>query len=62
MVKSILGDYKLVYHPEGPDGPEWVADFTPPFKRMDLMVELEKVLGVALPKAVDLEKEGGEDC
>ena len=58
MVKSILGEYKLVYHPEGPDGEAWTADFTPPFKRLDMMKELEKELGVKLPAADQLHTAG----
>ena len=58
MVKSILGEYKLVYHPEGPDGEAWTADFTPPSKRLDMMKELEKELGVKLPAADQLHTAG----
>jgi lysyl-tRNA synthetase class II len=46
MVKAITGDYKVKYHPEGPDGPVWEADFTPPFKRFYMFPELEKILKV----------------
>jgi len=49
MVKSLTGDYKVQYHPEGPDGPVWEADFTPPFRRLDMIPELEKALNVKLP-------------
>ena len=49
MVKSIHGTYKLPYHPEGPDGPEYVIDFTPPFKRLHMFPDLEKAMGVTLP-------------
>ncbi|ESN93797.1 hypothetical protein HELRODRAFT_180666 [Helobdella robusta] len=49
MVRSILGTYKLVFHPDGPDGEELVADFTPPFKKIDMLTELERELGVKLP-------------
>lgn len=50
MVKHITGGYKVVYHPEGPEGPEWEVDFTPPFKRMDMLKELEKRLDLKLPR------------
>lgn len=50
MVKKIIGGYKVTYHPEGPEGEAWEADFTPPFKRLDMMSDLEKELGVPLPK------------
>lgn len=46
MVKAITGDYKVKYHPEGPDGPVWEADFSPPFKRFYMFPELEKILNV----------------
>jgi len=49
MVKRITGGYKITYHPEGPDGEAWSVDFTPPFRRMDMMKDLEKALGVTLP-------------
>ncbi|XP_077308481.1 lysine--tRNA ligase isoform X1 [Lithobates pipiens] len=49
MVKHIHGSYKIVYHPEGPDGPGQEIDFTPPFRRISMVHELEKVLGKKLP-------------
>jgi lysyl-tRNA synthetase class 2 len=51
MVKSIYGSYKIVYHPDGPNGtdPPIEVDFTPPFRRLDLMEDLQKRLGVTLP-------------
>ena len=49
MVKSITGGYKVKYHPEGPGGEEWEIDFTPPFRRLDMFKDLEKVLGVKMP-------------
>ena len=50
MVKAITGDYKVKFHPEGPEGPEWEADFTPPFKRFYMFPELEKILKVMFLK------------
>lgn len=49
MVKAITGSTKITYHPDGPDGEAWEIDFTPPFKRFDLMDDLAKELGVTLP-------------
>jgi lysyl-tRNA synthetase class 2 len=49
MIKSIKGSYKFTYHPEGPEGEEWLVDFTPPFRRLDMVADLEKALGVKLP-------------
>merc|ERR1712227_902748 len=57
MVKAITGDYKVKFHPEGPEGPEWEADFTPPFKRFYMFPELEKILKVKLPKPTELHTE-----
>ena len=49
MAKSIHGSYKVTYHPDGPDNPPMEIDFTPPFKRLNMLEELEKVLGVKMP-------------
>nr|XP_033323176.1 lysine--tRNA ligase isoform X1 [Megalopta genalis]XP_033323177.1 lysine--tRNA ligase isoform X1 [Megalopta genalis] len=49
MVKSIHGSYKIIYHPEGPEGEAVEIDFTPPFKRVSMMETLEEVLKVKLP-------------
>lgn len=57
MVKHITGDYKVKYHPEGPEGPEWVVDYTPPFKRVSMITELERLLNVTFPPATDLHEE-----
>lgn len=57
MVKSIKGSYKIQYHPNGPDSPALDLDFTPPFRRIDMFTELEKVLGEPLPFPQNLETE-----
>ena len=57
MVKHIHGSYKVQYQPDGPDGKTWDIDFTPPFRRLDMIPELEKVLGVKLPDPDTLESE-----
>jgi lysyl-tRNA synthetase class 2 len=49
MVKSIKGDYKVTYHPNGPDHAPIVIDFTPPFRRINMFEELETILKVKLP-------------
>ncbi|XP_014485284.1 PREDICTED: lysine--tRNA ligase isoform X2 [Dinoponera quadriceps] len=54
MVKTIHGTYKIVYHPDGPEGEEVEIDFTPPFKRISMMKTLEEALQVKLPKADQL--------
>ncbi|KAK2711143.1 lysine--tRNA ligase-like [Artemia franciscana] len=49
MVLSIHGTLKINYQPEGPDGPIEQIDFTPPYRRMKIIPELEKRLEVSLP-------------
>lgn len=61
MVKSIVGSYKFVYHPEGIEGDSWEIDFTPPFRRLDMFKDLERVLGISLPSADKLDTEGKVD-
>ena len=50
MVKAIFGRYKVVYHPDGPDGEAQEIDFTPPFRRLRMFPDLEKMLGEKLPR------------
>lgn len=49
MVKTITGDYKIKYHPDGPDGQELTLDFSRPWKRINMIEELEKVFDVKFP-------------
>lgn len=49
MVKYLTGGYKIKYHPDGPEGKEVEIDFTPPFRRISMTKDLEKVLGVKFP-------------
>uniref|UniRef100_A0A8C8ZLA8 Lysine--tRNA ligase n=1 Tax=Prolemur simus TaxID=1328070 RepID=A0A8C8ZLA8_PROSS len=49
MVKHITGGYKVTYHPDGPEGQAYIIDFTPPFRRISMVEELEKAVGVKLP-------------
>lgn len=58
MVKHLTGGYKITYHPDGPEGKAVEIDFTPPFKRVSMMEELEKVLGERLPAPENLDTEG----
>lgn len=61
MVKKITGGYKVKYQPEGPEGETWEVDFTPPFRRIDMMKDLETILGVKFPAAETLHtKEANE--
>ncbi|KAJ3379767.1 Lysine--tRNA ligase [Entophlyctis sp. JEL0112] len=54
MVKSIKGSYKVVYHPQGPDGEALTIDFTPPFRRISMITELERLLNVKFPSGEQL--------
>ena len=68
MVLKFCGDYKIKYHPEGKDEfdkktgkkltnkPEWIIDFKPPFKRIDMMKGLEEVLNVKFPENLETEE------
>lgn len=47
--------YKLKYHANGKDKEPIEIDFTPPFRRIRLVPDLEAILGVKFP---DLDTEG----
>lgn len=57
MVKEITGDYKITYHPDGPDGKELTLDFARPWKRINMIEELEKVYNVKFPPGQELHTE-----
>lgn len=63
LVKHCAGSYKITYHPDGKDHPETAMelDFTPPWKRFNMMEELEKQLGRKLPRGEDLDKPDARD-
>lgn len=54
LVMEVCGSYKIAYHPDGkvlPDGSpgrQIEVDFTPPFRRVSMVSELEKKLRVVL--------------
>ena len=68
MVLKFTGGYQIKYHPEGKDEidkktgqkltnkPEWTLDFKPPFKRVDMIKELEKELNVKFPENLETEE------
>ena len=58
MVKHITGGYKVTYHPEGPEKEGWEVDFTPPFRRVSMIEELEKKLHIQFPDPAKLDTEG----
>ncbi|KAF9420795.1 lysyl-tRNA synthetase [Podila epigama] len=51
MVKTITGKTKITYHPQGKDGPAMEIDFTPPFRRINMIEYLEEKLNVKFPPA-----------
>ncbi|XP_015729797.1 lysine--tRNA ligase isoform X1 [Coturnix japonica] len=57
MVKHVTGSYKITYHPDGQDGQAYEIDFTPPFRRISMVDELEKTLGVKFPSTESFETE-----
>ncbi|KAK7413019.1 hypothetical protein VNO78_04842 [Psophocarpus tetragonolobus] len=51
MVKELTkGSYKIKYHANGIDKEPIEIDFTPPFRRIDMIEELEKMAGLNIPK------------
>ena len=55
MVKELTGSFILKHHPDPDNNPDQVIDidFTPPWRRIPMMEELEKHLGVPLPKDIE---------
>lgn len=54
MVKEITGSYKLTYHPDGPEGEAQTLDFTRPWKRVNMIEELENKFNVTFPPGEQL--------
>jgi lysyl-tRNA synthetase class 2 len=54
MVYSIKGSYKVAYHADGPENPPMEIDFSPPFKRIDMIEGLEEALNVKFPPSTEL--------
>jgi len=59
LVHHIFGKYEITYHPEGPEGDPVVINFKPPFKRISMIPELEKILKVTFPNATLLDAPEG---
>lgn len=57
MVYSIFGSYKIKYQPSGPDGPEWEIDFTPPYRKLYMIKDLEAILKCKLPNPTSFHTE-----
>ncbi|XP_028781209.1 lysine--tRNA ligase, cytoplasmic [Neltuma alba] len=57
MVKELTkGSYKIKYHANGIDKDPIEIDFTPPFRRIDMIEELEKMAGLSIPKDLSSEE------
>ncbi|CAO2838182.1 unnamed protein product [Amaranthus hypochondriacus] len=50
MVKELTGGYVIQYHANGLDKEPIEIDFTPPFRRIDMIEELEKMANLSIPK------------
>ncbi|XP_040378585.1 lysine--tRNA ligase [Oryza brachyantha] len=50
MVKELTGGYKIKYHANGVDNPPIEIDFTPPFRKIDMIKELEAMAKLNIPK------------
>jgi lysyl-tRNA synthetase class 2 len=50
MVKELTGGYKISYHANGVDSPPIEIDFTPPFRRIDMIEGLEAMAKLDIPK------------
>ena len=57
MVKDLTGSYKIKIHPDltHPEK-ELEIDFSPPWRRISMMEELEKCLGEPIPKDIESEE------
>lgn len=50
MVKELTGGYKIKYHANGLENDPIEINFTPPFRRIDMIGELEKMANLSIPK------------
>lgn len=57
LVQDLTGGLKIEYHPDGPDGKVLELDFTTPWKRFDMIEELEKQTGTKFPSGEELGSE-----
>ncbi|KAL3828884.1 hypothetical protein ACJIZ3_017686 [Penstemon smallii] len=56
MVKELTGGYKIKYHANGLNNDPIEIDFTPPFRRIDMIGELEKIANLSIPKDLSSEE------
>ncbi|XP_018446390.1 lysine--tRNA ligase, cytoplasmic isoform X1 [Raphanus sativus] len=50
LVKELTGGYRVKYHANGYDKDPIVIDFAPPYRRIDMIGELEKMANLNIPK------------
>ncbi|XXG60785.1 hypothetical protein AAC387_Pa04g2612 [Persea americana] len=50
MVEKLTGGYKIKYHAYGVDKDPIEIDFSPPFRRIDMIQELETIANLSIPK------------
>jgi len=55
MVLAIHGSYKIRYNPE--EGTDYMIDFKPPWRRMNIQEELETMFPGKMPKPENLHTE-----
>ncbi|XP_052875467.1 lysine--tRNA ligase-like [Gossypium arboreum] len=55
MVKELTGSHKIKYHGNGFDSEPVEIDFTPPFRRIDLIEEIESRANLSIPKDLSSE-------
>ncbi|GMM32527.1 lysine--tRNA ligase [Martiniozyma asiatica (nom. inval.)] len=51
MVKELTGSYEVEYQPNGPEGETLKLNFARPWKRINMIEELEKIYNVTFPPA-----------
>lgn len=60
LVKHIFGTYKIMYHINGFDEEPVEIDFTPPFKRFNMIEDLEKAVGEKFPPPAEFSTLGNK--
>ncbi|KAK9936595.1 hypothetical protein M0R45_013427 [Rubus argutus] len=61
MVKGLTGGYKIMYHSNGVDKDPIEIDFTPPFRRIDMIEELNKIANLKINPKDLFSEEANED-
>ncbi|PKA63919.1 Lysine--tRNA ligase [Apostasia shenzhenica] len=56
MVKELTGSYKIKFHSNGVDRDPVEIDFTPPFRRIDMIEGLESMANLDIPKDLSSEE------